>query len=428
LDEPSNDNIYGSYDSDDDDDEYSFDKDSGEGNESFDESTSESYTQDSVDTSKGKVLTFVESSFASAPTYEHPIGALTKNKELSRSLSKSIQNLQMSILSFKLDNSCGSIKEEEKSIKNLEPNDDVMLSDKFKTMIHKSFRKESTSKSRSENFKNVIILLDCGRLKNINNLLVCHVGDIFYFKPVDKWRFAIRSVIKLNQSLKNGPLGDTDLTLAIHSADNLLKMYKYVSLIVLSSKIQHYMTKPQLNEAERARVMNLITDRCIFFSSCTYEQKVHLFQYLSYQSKCPGTMVARQNNRCQDVYFILSGQVESFQKSDMLLYFDGRTSMGYINAGGIINQDLNEPTFQEVQLRTYSIQCKTKCEFLRIDRAILWNILSSQNTGRDIIERPHILKGLSIFQNCEEILIDQASAKTEIKYYDKNVTILVLYI
>jgi hypothetical protein len=338
---------------------------------------------------------------------------INDRKELARSLN----DLQSALNLYAMS---------EEQIAELDINDkSINLSAKYQKLKENQITKKgSFTTIKVTPIQKVQKLIKDGALKD-RYISIPHQFDTAHFRVIERWKFVIRTVIKLLQGLKHPEtLKEIDWNETKETAENELKLHKYLFAIVLSSKIQHYMIKKNRSERDENRLKNLLQERCDFFKNYSYEKKVRLCQYLTYHSHKAGKVVVRQNYRCRDIYFILSGQLEIMKDS---LGMDGATMFGegYLTVGGVINQDQNETIFQDVTIRSSTIICRTDCEFLSIERKDFWNIMADEDTTKDQEERAGIIRSINIFQNVDDNSMEQLCTRSQICYYSQGDRIVV---
>jgi CRP-like cAMP-binding protein len=115
---------------------------------------------------------------------------------------------------------------------------------------------------------------------------------------------------------------------------------------------------------ERNRLNHLLTERIPIFSKLSYEQKVRLCQYVSYEKHKKGTKIFSQGADSKYVYYVLSGQIQvtSTGVENQEFHVD------YLKISTTINPDDHEGSWQEHNLRSQSAICQEKTELLCFDR------------------------------------------------------------
>ncbi|KAJ3260822.1 Cyclic nucleotide-binding domain-containing protein 2 [Boothiomyces macroporosus] len=283
------------------------------------------------------------------------------------------------------------------------------------------------NKKTFQKYEKVTYFMDLGCML-LNSKEAAQRGDTHVLSPRHKWQFAIKTVLKLIKSLdyKNGPCAieiDPDPERDI-GADVVLKLFKHLSQISSSTKIQQYYKRSAcLTRQESLSFNHILMNRLSFFSKLSYEQRFRLTQYLTFEFHKKGIPVIQRGNKASRVYFLLSGQCKVYKPA-----FDGQKESlvhsGYLDIGESIGQDNTEGTYQETVYRNSTIVCATDCEFLSLDRDDYWQIMMNEDTKRDVKNRVSILKSVPIFENADDSILEQSVSRTKIRYYDRYTKIL----
>ncbi|KAJ3302500.1 hypothetical protein HDV03_004923 [Kappamyces sp. JEL0829] len=244
-------------------------------------------------------------------------------------------------------------------------------------------------------------------------------GDTHSFSARSKWKFVIGSVIKLVKSFSH--FSGIYQYAAHPDADVLFQLFKFHQEVCLSTKIQHYFCRiKSLTEDELNRLNHLLSERIGIFSRLSYEQKVRLCQYTTYEKHKKGTKLFNQGGDSQFVYYILSGQIQlmakSAEKEEMVT--------DYLNMGATINADNLEGSWQEHLLRSATAVCFADTELLCFDRRDYWKILKSEDTLADVEDRIRVLRSMSTFRYEDEALLEQTVPRTSLRYFPKDARIV----
>ncbi|KAJ3270100.1 hypothetical protein HDV01_000541 [Terramyces sp. JEL0728] len=240
--------------------------------------------------------------------------------------------------------------------------------------------------------------------------VVSQRGDTHVLSPRHKWQFAIKTILKLIKSLgyHDGPYDmeiDPDPEKDI-GANIILRLFKHQSQIALSTKIQQYYKRQKsLNRQETTGFYHILMNRLTFFSKLSYEQRVRLTHYFTYEFHKKGIPIIQKGTRASRVYFLLSGQCKEFKP-----VFDGEKETllhsGYLDIGECIGQDNTEGTYQDPIFHDY------------------WHILLNEDTKKDIKDRISLLKSIPVFSNADDSILEQSVSRTKIRYFDRYTQIL----